>query len=101
MSVYAGLLFFGLLYTPVGFFLGLVLQMISRHHERAADQFAIETTDTPEAMIDALKKLSVNNLSNLRPHPLYVFLNYSHPPVLERIRAIRLNRSRNAGYAHV
>ena len=99
-SVYAGLLFFGLLYTPVDFFIGLILQMISRHHERAADQFAINTTDTPEAMIDALKKLSVNNLSNLRPHPIYVFLNYSHPPVLERIRAIRLNQSRDTGYAH-
>ena len=98
-SVYAGLLFFGLLYTPVDFFIGLILQMISRHHERAADQFAINTTDTPEAMIDALKKLSVNNLSNLRPHPVYVFLNYSHPPVLERIRAIRLNQNRDPGYA--
>ena len=98
-SVYAGLLFFGLLYTPVEFFIGLILQMISRQHERESDRFAIHTTDTPEAMIDALKKLSVNNLSNLRPHPFYVFLNYSHPPVLERIRAIRLNQSRDTGYA--
>ena len=99
-SVYAGLLFFGMLYTPVDFFIGLILQMISRHHERAADQFAINTTETPEAMIDALKKLSVNNLSNLRPHPFYVFLNYSHPPVLERIRAIRMNQNQDTGYAH-
>lgn len=48
-----------------------------------------ETTQDPDSMIDALKKLSVANLSNLTPHPLYVFLNYSHPPVLQRIQALR------------
>ena len=55
----------------------------------AADAFAAETTGQPSALIDALKKLSVDNLSNLTPHPLKVFLQYSHPPVLERIRALR------------
>jgi STE24 endopeptidase len=50
-------------------------------------------------LVDALKKLSAHNLSNLRPHPFYVFLNYSHPPVLERIRAIRRHRGSEAGYA--
>ena len=93
-SVYAGLLFFGMLYAPVDFFIGLGLQLISRRHENDADRFAVTTTAAPEALVDALKKLSVNNLSNLCPHPFYVFLNYSHPPVLERIRAIRGYRGR-------
>lgn len=88
-SVYAGLLFFGLLYTPIEFFLSMALQALSRKNEYEADRFAVETIDRPEAMADALKKLSIQNLSNLTPHPFYVFLNYSHPPLLERIRAIR------------
>ena len=87
-SVYAGLLFFGLLYTPVETVLGLGLGMLSRRNEYEADRFSVTTTGDPQAMIDALKKLSRDNLSNLWPHPFYVFLAYSHPPVLERIRAI-------------
>jgi len=87
-SVYAGLVFFGLLYAPLDFFLGLVVQKISRRHEYAADRFAAATTGRIGPMIAALKKLSVNNLSNLSPHPFYVFLNYSHPPVLQRIAAL-------------
>jgi STE24 endopeptidase len=83
----------------VDFFIGLILQMISRRHERDADRFAVKTTGTPEALVNALKKLSIHNLSNLRPHPLYVFLNYSHPPVLERIRTIRRHRVPETGYA--
>jgi STE24 endopeptidase len=88
-SAYAGLLFFGLLYTPLEFMISIVMQVISRKHEFEADRFAVETTPEAQPMIDALKKLSVDNLSHLTPHPVYVFLNYSHPPVLERIRAIR------------
>lgn len=87
-SVYAGLLFFSMLFTPIECFLGLFVQMFSRHNEYEADRFAVETTHMPQAMATALKKLSSNNLSNLQPHPLYVFLNYSHPPVLKRIKAI-------------
>ena len=87
-SVYAGLIFFGMLYSPIDFFMGVFLQHLSRKNEYQADAYAVGTTGNPGAMIDALKKLSVNNLSNLRPHPLYVFLNYSHPPVLKRIEAI-------------
>jgi STE24 endopeptidase len=52
----------------------------------------VETTQDPHSMAEALKKLSINNLSNLLPHPLYVFLNYSHPPVLQRIQAIQGGR---------
>ena len=55
-----------------------------------ADKYAADTYGKPEAMIDALKKLSVNNLSNLTPHPVKVFFSYTHPPVLERIKALRL-----------
>ena len=87
-SVYAGLIFFGMLFSPLGNFIGLIIQYVSRTHEYAADKFASATTGNGEAMIGALKRLSVDNLSNLEPHPFYVFLNYSHPPVLQRIAAI-------------
>ncbi|MDZ7698305.1 MAG: M48 family metalloprotease [Deltaproteobacteria bacterium] len=62
--------------------------MLSRKHEYEADRFSVTTYGRPSAMVAALKKLSVDNLSNLTPHPLKVFLSYSHPPVLERIRRI-------------
>ncbi len=88
ISVYAGLVFFGMLYSPVGFFMEIIMQVFSRRNEFEADRFAVDTTGKPEEMAKALKKLSVDNLSNLLPHPFYVFLNYSHPPVLERIEAI-------------
>jgi len=91
-SVYAGLIFFGMLYSPLGFFIDIFMQMLSRKNETAADRFSVETTRDPHSMAEALKKLSVNNLSNLLPHPFYVFLNYSHPPVLQRIRAIKAVR---------
>ena len=87
-SVYAGMLFFAMLYAPIDFFVGIVMQFRSRKNESAADQFAAETTRNPGAMVSALKKLSVHNLSNLTPHGFYVFLNYSHPPVLQRIQAL-------------
>jgi STE24 endopeptidase len=93
MSVYAGLIFFGMLFAPAEFFLSLGMNMLSRKHEFEADRFSSETTTRPAEMISALKKLSVDNLSNLTPHPFYVFLHYSHPPVLERIRAISGSRS--------
>lgn len=89
LSIYAGFLFFGMLYSPVEMVLSVIMSMVSRRHEYQADRFAVQTTGLYEAFIGALKKLSVHNLSNLRPHPFYVFINYSHPPVLQRIRAIR------------
>ncbi|MGN8225181.1 M48 family metallopeptidase [Gracilimonas sp. BCB1] len=89
MSVYAGLIFFGMLYAPIDMILSVFMQMLSRKHEFEADAFAAETTGKPEDMVSTLKQLSKDNLSNLTPHSFYVFLNYSHPPVLERIRAIR------------
>jgi STE24 endopeptidase len=64
------------------------MQSLSRRNETEADRFAVKTTRDAQSMVDALKKLSVHNLSNLLPHPFYVFLNYSHPPVLQRIKTI-------------
>ena len=87
-SIYASLFFFGFLYAPIEMILGILGNILSRKHEYEADAYAIKTAGNPQAMIMALKKLSVDNLSNLTPHPLKVFLGYSHPPVLERIRAI-------------
>ncbi|MDD5083266.1 MAG: M48 family metalloprotease, partial [Dehalococcoidales bacterium] len=94
-SVYTGLLFFGLLYTPIELILSMVLQAVSRKHEYEADRFAAETIAEPEAMATALRKLSSTNLSNLTPHPFYVFLNYSHPPLLERVRAIQRHKTQH------
>jgi STE24 endopeptidase len=87
-SVYAGMIFFAMLYAPIDFFVTIFLQILSRKNEIAADQFAAETTKDPRSMVAALKKLTVHNLSNLTPHPFYVFLNYSHPPVLKRIQML-------------
>jgi STE24 endopeptidase len=87
-SVYAGLIFFGMLYAPIDMIVSIFMQILSRKYEFEADEFA-STTYRKEPMIEALKKLSKDNLSNLTPHPFYVFLNYSHPPVLQRIRTIR------------
>jgi STE24 endopeptidase len=87
--LYAGFIFFGFLYAPIGMILGLIGNILSRKHEFEADAFAAQTTQAPAEMVAALKKLSVDNLSNLTPHPLKVFLEYSHPPVLERIKALR------------
>ncbi|MEI6652677.1 MAG: M48 family metallopeptidase, partial [Chlorobiaceae bacterium] len=89
LSVYGSLLFFSLLYSPVEWALSIVLQALSRKHEYEADAYAVSTYTEGASLADALKKLSRNNLSNLTPHPLHVFLNYSHPPVLQRIIRIR------------
>ncbi len=87
--VAAGLVFFALLLAPVESVLGLGLQALSRRHEYQADAYAARTTGDADSMVAALKILSRDSLSNLTPDPMYVALNYSHPPVLERIRALR------------
>ena len=89
LSVYASLLFFSLLYSPVEFILSVLLQFLSRRHEFQADRYAVQTYSGGASLVEALKKLSRKNLSNLTPHPFFVFLNYSHPPVLQRIERIR------------
>ena len=92
ISVYAALVFFGFLYTPLSIILNVAGNIISRRHEFQADAYAVQSTGNAEAMINSLKRLTVKNLGNLSPHPLNVFLNYSHPPILERICAIRRSK---------
>lgn len=86
-SFHIGILAFGLLYSPLSLLLGILMNVISRKYEYQADRFTGEKYNA-KALQDALKKLSVNNLSNLRPHPLYVFFHYSHPPLLQRLKAL-------------
>ncbi len=97
VSVYASILFFGLLYSPIELILALGLNALSRKHEFEADRFAVETTTDGDSFIHGLKQLSAHNLSNLTPHPFTVFISYSHPPVLKRISEIR-NNSLNSSY---
>ncbi len=87
-SFHIGVIAFGILYSPISTILGLGMNILSRKNEYEADRFARDHYEG-EALIDALKKLSKKNLSNLTPHPLYVFFNYSHPPLLKRIKALR------------
>ena len=89
LSIYASLIFFSFLFSPIQEGLSIVTNIMSRKHEFEADAYAVTTTNQPESLISGLKKLSVDNLSNLTPHPLKVFLDYSHPPVLQRIQAIK------------
>ena len=90
-SFHIGILVFGLLYSPLSTVLGILMNMLSRKNEFAADKFAGDNYSS-EALQSALKKLSVDNLSNLTPHPLFVFFNYSHPPLLERLNALEDNK---------
>ena len=87
--IYAGIIFFSMVLSPVDSLLSLYMNFRSRKHEFEADAFAVTKTGKAQPMIDALKKLSRDNLSNLTPHPFYVYLHYSHPPALVRIEAIR------------
>ena len=89
VSIHGSLFFFGLLYTPIAVLISIVEHAISRRHEYDADTYAVETTGSSEPMVSGLKKLTVDNLGNLTPHPFKVFLSYGHPPVLARIRAIQ------------
>ena len=89
ISVYAGLVFFSILYSPIELVLSVLMNAMYRKHEYEADAFAAETTGSAEPLILALKHLSVANLGNLTPHALTVFLYYSHPPVLQRIAVLR------------
>jgi len=88
-SFHIALITFGFLYSPISTVLGMLFNIISRKHEYQADRFAGEKFN-PGSLIDALKRLSGKNLSNLTPHPAYVWINYSHPTLLQRIRALRI-----------
>ncbi|MBI9059406.1 MAG: M48 family metallopeptidase [Labilibaculum sp.] len=84
-----GLIAFGILYSPISTFLGLGMNVLSRKNEYEADDYALKNYDA-KALGNALKKLSVSSLSNLTPHPLYVFFYYSHPSLLQRLKALQL-----------
>ncbi|MFW5893924.1 MAG: M48 family metallopeptidase, partial [Verrucomicrobiota bacterium] len=88
-SVYAALVFFSLLYSPVEFALGLAMNALFRKQEYQADHFVTSMGANPAALVSALKQLSVDSLSNLTPHPLSVAINDSHPPLIERIKALQ------------
>jgi len=85
MSPYVGLFLVGILWEPVNFFLSPIGKAVSRKFEREADFYSLGILKTAKPLVTALKKMAKENLSNIRPHPLYVFFNYSHPPLLERI----------------
>lgn len=86
-----GLITFGILYSPLSSIIGIAMNLFSRKNEYEADAFAAENYSA-EPLATALKKLSVNNLSNLRPHPAYVFVHYSHPTLLQRLKALKKAR---------
>lgn len=88
-SYAVGLVLFMIVFKPVSRVISIFMNMLSRKHEFEADAYAADVQETPDNLISALKKLSAENLSNLTPHSLEVFLDHSHPPVLTRIKALR------------
>lgn len=87
-SFHLGLVAFGVLYSPISMLTGLFSNALSRYNEFQADAYARVNYDG-SSLVTSLKKLSKNNLSNLTPHPIYVFFHYSHPPLLQRIRSLK------------
>lgn len=88
-SIHAALVLFGFIYAPFGMILGIIANYKSRQYEFEADEYAIKTSPEPDALISGLKALTIDNLSNLNPHPFTVALTYTHPPVVQRIKAIQ------------
>jgi STE24 endopeptidase len=88
-STYAGIVLASLAYSPFFRVVGIVTHALSRKNEFEADRFAVETYGHSEELVSALKKLSRDNLSNLHPHPLKVLLDYTHPPILQRIAVLK------------
>ncbi|MBN2743012.1 MAG: M48 family metallopeptidase [Marinilabiliaceae bacterium] len=87
VQFHIGLVAFGLLFSPISLVIGLMTNGLSRRNEYAADRFAANHADG-QALVSALKKLSANSLGNPTPHPAYVWFHYSHPPLLQRIKAL-------------
>lgn len=96
-SFHMGLIAFGILYSPISLISGLLMNVVSRKNEYEADRFTMEYNLQGD-LISGLKKLSGKNLTNLTPHPAYVFFHYSHPTLLQRIRALKIvNKSEMKG----
>ena len=87
-STHAGLVFFSILIGRVDLVFAIFFKNVSRRFEFEADRFAVETIPDPTALASALRTLAKENLANLMPHPLYVMLHHSHPPLLERLAAL-------------
>jgi len=94
--VYAGLFLVSLYLSSAGYFLSPIGAAVTRRYEREADKMAWELTGTSEPMINALKRLAKDNLTNLHPHPLYVWFYYSHPPLIERIEYLQAMDNKKA-----
>lgn len=88
-SVHVGFVLFAFLAGPVDELLSVAANWLSRRFEFQADRFAAKTTADPESLVQALRRLAKNNLTQLTPHPLLVFLRYSHPPLAARLAALR------------
>jgi STE24 endopeptidase len=88
LSIHLNLIAFAILYSPISGVTGWLMNLYSRKNEYEADAYARKTYNR-SALANALKKLSVDNLSNLYPHPVYVFFHYSHPPLLKRLERLR------------
>jgi STE24 endopeptidase len=88
-SIQAGLTAAAWFFGPISLVLGVGAQALSRKNEFEADAFAVETTGKGEDLAEALKRLSADQLANFHPHPWKVWLEYSHPPLSQRVRAIR------------
>ncbi|MBT3206830.1 MAG: M48 family metallopeptidase [Bacteroidetes bacterium] len=86
-SFHLAIITFGILYSPISTITGLAMNILSRKNEYQADKYACDNYDS-QPLASSLKKLSVKNLSNLTPHPLVVFFHYSHPTLLQRLRAM-------------
>ena len=97
-TAFAGLFVIGVLITGVGYFFRPVGSAVSRRFEKQADDMAVELAGTPTSLVQALRTLSLDNLANLNPHPLYAWFYYSHPPVAERIG--RLERGKGMRSSH-
>ncbi|MGD9503704.1 MAG: M48 family metallopeptidase [Syntrophobacteraceae bacterium] len=99
---FAGLFLTGVLWQKLGFFLKPLYMALSRRFERQADAFSVRLMGTAEPMISSLKRLASDNLANLAPHPLYVWFNYSHPPLVDRVSALaEAARSASEGAAKI
>jgi STE24 endopeptidase len=90
-SFHIGLVAFGLLYSPISTLTSIIMSLLSRRFEYQADYYAKETY-RKEPLISGLKTLSKTSLSNLTPHPAYVWFYFSHPSLQQRITAMNSDR---------
>jgi STE24 endopeptidase len=88
MTPYVGLFLTGTVLAPIGFLISPMIHGISRRFEREADAYGVHAMKEKGPFSDALRKLAIDNLANLNPHPAYVWFHHSHPPLAERINTV-------------